>query len=82
MLAHVQKKLTLIYTAMTGGILLLLLALLFSWNVKVKEDEKKASFESLWTAVSAQLQMSPVLSDSYLAQAEAGGQAGKGLLYK
>lgn len=75
MFDHVQKKLTMIYTAMTGGILLLLLALLFSWNLKTKENEGKSAFENLWVSVSAQLQMNSVLSDSFLAQAEAGNRA-------
>lgn len=75
MLNRVQKQLTFINTIMTGGILLLLLTVLFYWNLRMREEADRTAFENLWSTVYTQLQTSSTLSTTYLAQAETSNRA-------
>lgn len=65
-----QKKLTILYTALTGIILLLLLALIFYRNITVREQQEITDFNNLWFSASSRLQSDSYISDSYLAQTE------------
>lgn len=75
MFEHVQKKLAVLYTAMTGAVLLLLLSLLFAWNLGLRRQEERIAFQSLWMTVTNQFQMNHAMSDAYLAHTEASHQA-------
>lgn len=75
MFNNVQKRLTILYTAMTGLILMVLLACIFLWNISSREHDSTALFQNLWLSVNSHLQMDSVLSDSYLAQTEAANLA-------
>lgn len=75
MFSHVQKKLTIIYTVMTGAILVSLLACLFFWSIRLKEQEEYASFHNIWLSVSSLLQTDAAVSHTYLSQTEAVNRA-------
>lgn len=75
MFRDVQKQLTILYTALTGLILMVLLTCLFLWNVLSREQGETAAFQNLWLSVSSHLQMDSVLSDSFLAQTEVASRA-------
>lgn len=65
-----QKQLTILYTALTGTILLLLLALIFYRNITVREQQEITDFNNLWFSASSRIQSDAYISDSYLAQTE------------
>lgn len=65
-----QKQLTILYTAFTGVILLILLALIFYRNITVREQQEITDFNNLWLSISSRLQSDSYISDSYLAQTE------------
>ncbi len=75
MFKDVQKKLTILYTALTGLILMILLACIFMWNITSREHGQEAAFQNLWLSVGSHLQMDSILSDSFLAQTEAASRA-------
>lgn len=75
MFKDVQKKLTVLYTTLTGLILMVLLACIFMWNITAREHGESAAFQNLWLSVSSHLQMDSALSHSYLAQTEAANRA-------
>lgn len=70
MFRKAQKQLTILYTALTGIILLLLLALIFYRNITVREQQEITDFNNLWFSASARLQSDAYISDSYLALTE------------
>lgn len=75
MFRDVQKRLSILYTALTGLILMVLLTCIFLWNILSREQGETAAFQNLWLSVSSHLQMDSVLSDSFLAQTEVANRA-------
>lgn len=75
MFEQVQKKLSLLCTAMAGAVLLLLLSVLFTRNIAMQRRGEEAAFQSLWMSVSSQFRITSAINDSYLAQTEAAHHA-------
>lgn len=75
MFHDVQRRLTILYTTMTGLILTVLLACLFMWNINSKEQGETFAFQNLWLSVNTHVQMDTILSHSFLAQTEAAGRS-------
>lgn len=75
MFNDVQKKLTILYSTMTGLILMILLACIFLWNITSREQGESVAFQNLWLAVHSRIQTDSILPNSYLAQTEADNRA-------
>lgn len=75
MFNDVQKKLTILYSTMTGLILMILLACIFLWNITSREQGESVAFQNLWLAVQSRIQTDSILPNSYLAQTEADNRA-------
>lgn len=75
MFHDVQRRLTILYTTMTGLILAVLLACLFMWNINSKEQGETFAFHNLWLSMNTHVQMDTILGHSFLAQTEAAGRS-------
>ena len=75
MFKKVQKQLTILYTVLTGSILIILLAFISYRNISIREQQQETDFHNLWFSVSSRLQSYSFISDAYLAQMEVTNQA-------
>lgn len=66
----VQKQLTILYTVLTGSVLVVLLGLIFYRNLSVREQQEMNRFQNLWLSVSSRLHSDSFISDWFLAQTE------------
>ena len=70
MFHKLQKRLTLLYTITTGGILTAVLLVCFFYMKSSLEAKNEALFTSLFLGISGIFQTESVLSDTWLANAE------------
>lgn len=75
MFKKVQKQLTILYTVLTGSILIILLAFISYRSISIREQQQETDFHNLWFSVSSRLQSYSFISDAYLAQMEVTNQA-------
>ncbi len=66
---------TILYTVLTGSILIILLAFISYRNISLREQQQETDFHNLWFSVSSRLQSYSFISDAYLAQMEVTNQA-------
>ena len=75
MFKKVQKQLTILYTVLTGSILIILLAFISYRNISIRGSSRRLTSSNPGSRSAPRLQSYSFISDAYLAQMEVTNQA-------